>query len=58
MDETNKEKLHNLVDLAIVLGGDGTILYTAQQFQTFCPPMLSFNLGSLGFLHFPLMFMI
>lgn len=32
------------------MGGDGTLLHTSSIFQTSCPPVLSFALGSLGFL--------
>lgn len=32
------------------MGGDGTVLYTSTLFQRIVPPVLSFNLGSLGFL--------
>ncbi|KAK9470837.1 ATP-NAD kinase-like domain-containing protein [Dipodascopsis tothii] len=38
------------VDLLITLGGDGTVLYTSWLFQQIVPPVLSFNMGSLGFL--------
>lgn len=37
-------------DLAITLGGDGTVLYTSWLFQRIVPPVMSFSLGSLGFL--------
>jgi NAD+ kinase len=37
-------------DFAITLGGDGTVLYTSWLFQRIVPPVLSFSLGSLGFL--------
>lgn len=37
-------------DLVLTLGGDGTILYTSWLFQRIVPPVLSFALGSLGFL--------
>ncbi|KAI9885698.1 MAG: hypothetical protein M1823_002514 [Watsoniomyces obsoletus] len=37
-------------DLVLTLGGDGTVLYTSWLFQRVVPPVLSFNLGSLGFL--------
>lgn len=43
---------HNKVDLVVTLGGDGTILRASSLFAT-ChnvPPMLSFSMGSLGFL--------
>jgi NAD+ kinase len=32
------------------LGGDGTLLYASWLFQNIVPPVLSFSLGSLGFL--------
>ena len=38
-------------DLVITLGGDGTILHTSNLFgDGECPPVLSFSMGSLGFL--------
>ena len=41
-------------DLVLTLGGDGTVLYTSWLFQRIVPPILSFSLGSLGFLtNFP-----
>ncbi|KAI9680314.1 MAG: NAD(+) kinase [Trizodia sp. TS-e1964] len=41
-------------DLVLTLGGDGTVLYTSWLFQRVVPPILSFSLGSLGFLtNFP-----
>lgn len=40
----------NLFDLVITLGGDGTVLYASTLFQRVVPPILSFALGSLGFL--------
>ncbi|RKO95579.1 ATP-NAD kinase, partial [Caulochytrium protostelioides] len=36
--------------LVITLGGDGTVLFTSGIFQGLVPPVLSFALGSLGFL--------
>lgn len=37
--------------LVITVGGDGTILHTSNLFSDGeCPPVLSFSLGSLGFL--------
>jgi len=40
----------NLFDFVITLGGDGTVLYTSWLFQNLVPPVVSFSLGSLGFL--------
>jgi NAD+ kinase len=37
-------------DLVLTLGGDGTVLFTSWLFQRIVPPVLSFGLGSLGFL--------
>ncbi|KAI1435991.1 ATP-NAD kinase-like domain-containing protein [Xylaria sp. CBS 124048] len=37
-------------DLIVTLGGDGTVLYASWLFQRIVPPVLSFALGSLGFL--------
>ncbi|ODQ64865.1 ATP-NAD kinase [Nadsonia fulvescens var. elongata DSM 6958] len=37
-------------DFIITLGGDGTVLFTSWLFQRIVPPVLSFGLGSLGFL--------
>ncbi|KAI0997260.1 NAD(+) kinase [Podosphaera aphanis] len=37
-------------DLVITLGGDGTVLFVSWLFQRVVPPILSFSLGSLGFL--------
>jgi len=44
-------ELHRTVDAIITLGGDGTILHAASLFSSaFVPPILSFSLGTLGFL--------
>ncbi|KAI1007301.1 hypothetical protein K3495_g919 [Podosphaera aphanis] len=37
-------------DFVVTLGGDGTVLYASWLFQRIVPPVLSFSLGSLGFL--------
>ncbi|KAL8680377.1 MAG: hypothetical protein Q9186_003406 [Xanthomendoza sp. 1 TL-2023] len=44
------KKQPHLFDFAITLGGDGTLLYGSWLFQRIVPPVLSFALGSLGFL--------
>ncbi|KAI8904023.1 ATP-NAD kinase-like domain-containing protein [Gorgonomyces haynaldii] len=38
------------VDLVITLGGDGTLMHCSRLFPQQVPPVLSFSLGSLGFL--------
>ncbi|KAG9394430.1 Inorganic polyphosphate/ATP-NAD kinase [Carpediemonas membranifera] len=48
MDVDNPET--NRLDLVITLGGDGTLLYVCSLFTEAVPPILSFNVGSLGFL--------
>ncbi len=42
--------LSSQVDFIISLGGDGTILHVNSLFPTSVPPIISFALGSLGFL--------
>jgi NAD+ kinase len=46
----NKEKLLSKVDLAIVMGGDGTILKTSRMMPRKKLLLLGINLGNLGFL--------
>lgn len=50
--ETDEEvqTLHTKVDLVITLGGDGTVLWAASMFKGPVPPLLSFAMGSLGFM--------
>ena len=38
-----------MVDFAICLGGDGSLLFLNALFPTSVPPVIAFNLGSLGF---------
>jgi NAD+ kinase len=40
----------SMIDLLITLGGDGTVLFVSSLFQRSVPPVMSFSLGSLGFL--------
>ncbi|KAK6925579.1 NAD kinase, partial [Dillenia turbinata] len=42
--------LHTKVDLVVTLGGDGTVLWAASMFKGPVPPIVSFSLGSLGFM--------
>eukprot|EP00924_Labyrinthula_sp_SR-Ha-C_P009300 augustus_masked-scaffold_2-processed-gene-19.31-mRNA-1 protein AED:0.18 eAED:0.18 QI:0/-1/0/1/-1/1/1/0/530 len=45
------EDLNNTdIDFIVCLGGDGTILFASQLFPDAIPPILSFRMGSLGFL--------
>ncbi|KAK3937661.1 ATP-NAD kinase-like domain-containing protein [Diplogelasinospora grovesii] len=48
-EEMCKARPHTF-DFVITLGGDGTVLYASWLFQRIVPPVLSFSLGSLGFL--------
>ena len=38
------------IDFVVTLGGDGTILWTSSLFPKGVPPVLSFSMGTLGFL--------
>ena len=42
--------LHCYVDFIVCLGGDGLMLHAAHIFGASIPPIISFKLGSLGFL--------
>lgn len=44
------EDMEKKIDFIICLGGDGTLLYAASLFQSNCPPVIAFHIGSLGFL--------
>jgi NAD+ kinase len=48
-NELAKRRPHTF-DFVVTLGGDGTVLYASWLFQRVVPPVLSFALGSLGFL--------
>ncbi|PHH72758.1 hypothetical protein CDD80_4281 [Ophiocordyceps camponoti-rufipedis] len=49
-DEAMCRSRPHMFDFVITLGGDGTVLYASWLFQRIVPPVLSFALGSLGFL--------
>jgi NAD+ kinase len=49
-DEPMCRSRPHMFDFVITLGGDGTVLYASWLFQRIVPPVLSFALGSLGFL--------
>lgn len=44
------ERIGELIDLAIVIGGDGTMLYVARNLSDFEVPLIGVNQGRLGFL--------
>lgn len=46
----NLAEIGEQCDLAIVVGGDGTLLHTARTLANFSVPLLGINLGRLGFL--------
>ncbi|OLQ19264.1 ATP-NAD kinase family protein [Cryptosporidium hominis] len=45
-----KVDLGEMIDLAISLGGDGTLLWLSHLFQTSVPPVISIAMGSLGYM--------
>eukprot|EP01091_Cochliopodium_minus_P012921 TRINITY_DN4032_c0_g1_i1.p1 TRINITY_DN4032_c0_g1~~TRINITY_DN4032_c0_g1_i1.p1 ORF type:complete len:428 (+),score=87.31 TRINITY_DN4032_c0_g1_i1:3-1286(+) len=49
-DISEEANLVSKIDLIITLGGDGTILHVGKMFQKKMPLVLSFSMGSLGFL--------
>lgn len=48
--EEDKNGLAEYMDFVVCLGGDGVILHASYLFKHHIPPLISFNLGSLGFL--------
>ena len=46
----DRQQLGSTVDLAIIIGGDGTLLNAARSLVSFNVPLLGINLGRLGFL--------
>lgn len=49
-DDKEIWRLHEIVDLVVTLGGDGTVLWAASKFKGPVPPIVPFSLGSLGFM--------
>lgn len=48
--EDREGELPDLIDIGIVVGGDGTMLHVARQLSQFGIPVIGVNLGRLGFL--------
>lgn len=48
--EAEAPQLHSYVDFVVCLGGDGLLLHAASLFGSALPPIISFHMGSLGFL--------
>lgn len=46
-----RQEMYQNIDIAVLLGGDGTILKMAKQFAAADVPICGVNLGSLGFLY-------
>ncbi|TCK98351.1 NAD+ kinase [Natranaerovirga hydrolytica] len=44
------EDLYKIMDCAIILGGDGTIIHSARKLAMYNVPIIGVNLGNLGFL--------
>ena len=42
--------MRHMADFVVVLGGDGTLLYTTRMFRLIDIPIIAFNLGRLGFI--------
>ncbi|GBF92618.1 ATP-NAD kinase [Raphidocelis subcapitata] len=49
-EQAERERLGDLVDFVVCLGGDGVILHAGALFRRALPPVLSFHLGSMGFM--------
>lgn len=47
---SKQDVLSEKADFVVCLGGDGLILHVSTLFENAVPPVISFNLGSLGFL--------
>lgn len=48
--EREASSLASTVDFVVCLGGDGLVLHASSLFRSAIPPVISFNMGSLGFL--------
>ncbi|RIA80936.1 ATP-NAD kinase-like domain-containing protein [Glomus cerebriforme] len=50
ISKERKDEYARIVDFVITLGGDGTILHVSSLFNQCVPPVISFSMGTLGFL--------
>ncbi|KAF8980981.1 NADH kinase pos5 [Entomortierella lignicola] len=48
--DNKRDEYTRVTDLVVTLGGDGTILHTSSLFNSAVPPVISFSMGTLGFL--------
>ncbi|KAG0316763.1 NADH kinase pos5 [Dissophora globulifera] len=48
--DNRRAEYTRVTDLVVTLGGDGTILHTSSLFNSAVPPVISFSMGTLGFL--------
>ena len=46
----DRYNISKLVDFVVTLGGDGTLLFASSLFPKTMPPVISFHMGTLGFL--------
>jgi NADH kinase len=44
------QELERVSDVVVTLGGDGTLLHVSSLFPNKVPPVISFSMGTLGFL--------
>ncbi|EFJ43854.1 hypothetical protein VOLCADRAFT_118925, partial [Volvox carteri f. nagariensis] len=47
---SDKDRLAEYVDFVVCIGGDGVILHSSCLFKHSIPPLIAFNMGSMGFL--------
>lgn len=47
---SDRDRLAEYVDFVVCMGGDGVILHSSYLFKHSMPPVISFNMGSMGFL--------